>query len=109
MRIPDSPGNRGYFGDHYSGETQGLDGSPLARLVTLMALRSHLIVAAEVGPYQNEREMAAPLWTKLPDASLVLIDGGFRADAAQIPLHSSGGEPPLAHPRRQELQVDRAQ
>jgi Insertion element 4 transposase N-terminal len=90
VRIPDSHHNRGFFGDHYSGETKGLSGYPLARLVTLMALRSHLIVAAEVGPYQCEREMAAPLWPKLPDASLVILDRGFRAAATLIPLHASG-------------------
>jgi hypothetical protein len=62
----------------------------LARLVALMALRSYLIVASEVGPCEDERKMASPLWTKLLDASLVTIDRGFCAAAALIPIHASG-------------------
>lgn len=91
-RIPDSADNRGFFGDHYSGETKGLSGYPLARIVTLMALRSHLIVAAEIGPYADERTMAKDLWPKLPSKSLVIVDRGFLAANILIPVHSAQQE-----------------
>src|SRR3954451_15353713 len=39
VRVPDSQENRDHFGSHRCG--RGVSGYPLARIVTLMALRSH--------------------------------------------------------------------
>lgn len=89
-RIPDSPDNRGFFGSQSAGEKKGLSGYPLARIVTLMALRSHLIVAAAIGPYADERPMAMTLWPKLPGNSLAIVDRNFLAANILLPLESSG-------------------
>lgn len=89
-RIPDSPDNRGFFGSQSAGEKKGLSGYPLARIVTLMALRSHLVVAAAIGPYADERPMAVTLWPKLPSNSLAIVDRNFLAANILLPLESSG-------------------
>lgn len=91
-RVPDSADNRGFFGSQYSGKEKGLSGYPLARIVTLMALRSHLVVAAAIGPYSDERTMAKGLWSKLPNKSLVIVDRGFLAANILIPVHSEQEE-----------------
>jgi hypothetical protein len=92
VRVPDSADNRGFFGDHYSGEQKGLSGYPLARVVTLMALRSHILAGASIGPYEDERKMALDLWPCVPDNSLVIVDRGFRAANVLIPLHCSASQ-----------------
>ena len=50
QRVPDSEENRSYFGLADGGE-RGTSGYPLVRLAALMALRSHMLVAASFGPY----------------------------------------------------------
>lgn len=90
VRVPDSPDNRGFFGSQFSGEEKGLSGYPLARVVPLMALRSHIIVAAAIGPYADERPMATTLWPKLPDHSLAIVDRNFLAANILLPIESSG-------------------
>lgn len=90
VRVPDSPDNRGFFGSQSAGEKKGLSGYPLARVVPLMALRSHIIVAAAMGPWGDERPMATTLWPKLPDNSLVIVDRNFLAANILLPLESSG-------------------
>ena len=49
VRVPDSQENRDHFGGQ-RGRDGGFSGYPLVRVVTLMALRSHLIAAAAFGP-----------------------------------------------------------
>ena len=90
IRVPDSPDNRGFFGDQWAGDKKGLSGYPLARAVTLMALRSHIVAAAAIGPYEDERPMASALWPKLPDNSLVIVDRNFLAANILLPLQSVG-------------------
>lgn len=90
VRVPDSPDNRGFFGSQYAGEEKGLSGYPLARAVPLMALRSHIIVAASIGPYADERPMALTLWPKLPDHSLAIVDRNFLAANILLPIERSG-------------------
>jgi hypothetical protein len=90
VRVPDSSDNRGFFGSQFSGEKKGLSGYPLARVVPLMALRSHIIVAAAIGPYGDERPMATTLWPKLPDQSLAIVDRNFLAANILLPIESSG-------------------
>jgi hypothetical protein len=90
VRVPDSPDNRGFFGSQYSGEAKGLSGYPIARVVTLMALRSHILVASSMGPYQDERVLAAALWPQLPDNSLAIVDRHFLAANILLPIQRSG-------------------
>lgn len=80
IRVPDSDENRAHFGSHSAGHREGLgergiSGYPLLRLVTVMALRSHLVAGACFGPYTSgEKQYAAPLWESIPENSLVLLD-----------------------------------
>ena len=89
LRLPDSPANREHFGC-----CQGIRGEsayPMARLVTLMALRSHLLAAASFGPHSgSEHAYARQLWPLVPDNSLTIADRGFLAASILIPLARSG-------------------
>jgi len=79
VRTLDSAENRAHFGGQ-SGGDRGASGYPQARLVTLMALRSHLLAAARFGPYAvGETTMAEELWPELPDDSLCIVDREFLA------------------------------
>ena len=79
FRIPDTDENREAFGLPPS--SRGQAGYPQARLVALMALRSHLISAVAFGPYSGkktgEHSLACSLWPLLPDHSLIIMDKGF--------------------------------
>lgn len=91
VRIPDSAENRQYFGPTEAGESRGLSGYPLVRLVTLMALRSHLLVSARCGPYgKGEITHAKDLWEMVPDESLTMVDRGFFSAAILVPLARDG-------------------
>ncbi len=89
IRVPDSAENRAHFGSQWSGvdrdgKDRGLSGYPLVKMVTLMALRSHLIAAACFGPYMtDERQYAKALWSSIPEHSLVLLDREY-LDAAVL-------------------------
>jgi hypothetical protein len=79
VRTLDSAENRAHFGGQ-SGGDRGASGYPQARVVTLMALRSHLLAAARFGPYAvGETTMAEELWPELPDDSLCIVDREFLA------------------------------
>jgi len=74
LRVPDSDENRAHFGSQ-NGRWDGISGYPLVRLVTVMALRSHLVASACFGPYgTGEHQFAKPLWDTIPENSLVLMD-----------------------------------
>jgi len=89
LRLPDSPANRDHFG--YAVSCRGESGYPMARLVTLMALRSHLLVAARFGPQApGEHTYARELWPILPDNSLAIVDRNFLAAGILIPIASQG-------------------
>lgn len=90
VRVPDSPENRKTFGSSNAGR-RGKGGYPLVRLVTLMALRSHLLAAARLGPYKvSERKHARDMWPTVPDESLTIVDRGFVYAKDLIPLHAQG-------------------
>lgn len=77
VRIPDSDENRQHFGGQNArgGSTSGY---PLARMVTLMALRSHILAGARFGPYSSgEYAYAEQLWPLLPSSSLAIVDRLF--------------------------------
>jgi hypothetical protein len=78
VRTLDSADNRAHFGGQSS--DRGESGYPQARVVTLMALRSHLLAAARFAPYAvGETTLAAQLWSQLPDDSLCIVDREFLA------------------------------
>jgi hypothetical protein len=54
IRVPDSKENRKHFGSQNTRNNE-LSGYPLARVVTLMALRSHILAGAALGPWGDER------------------------------------------------------
>jgi hypothetical protein len=89
-RVPDSDANRMHFGP--TGSTpRGMSGYPLVRLVTLMALRSHLLVNARFGPYgTGELTYASELWKEVPDESLTVVDRNFFAATILVPLARDG-------------------
>jgi len=98
LRVADSVENREHFGGqdsgrHAGGRDERQSGYPLLRLVVVMAVRSHLIAAAEFGPYAvDERRYAESLWATVPDHSLVLIDRGFLQANVLVPLVTKGIE-----------------
>ncbi|MEQ1895747.1 MAG: IS4 family transposase [Planctomycetota bacterium] len=90
LRVPDSPENREHFGAPRGG--RGAEGAyPQLRLVALFALRSHLLVRACFGSYRvGESTYARGLWSALPDHSLCVVDKGFFAAHALLPLARDG-------------------
>ncbi len=95
VRVPDSEANRAYFGGQEAGVDRegkdlGASGYPLVRLVTVMALRSHLVSATCFGPYAtDERQYAKALYGSIPANSLVLMDRAY-LDAAVFHELSAG-------------------
>ncbi len=92
VRIPDSTENR----DHFGGQTARWDstsGYPLARMVTVMALRSHILAGARFGPYGiSETVLAQELWSTIPDHALTIVDRGFLSARVLIGLQRGGNE-----------------
>jgi len=88
--VADSPENRAHFGGGSIGP-RGESGYPLVRLVTLMALRSHLMASVEFGPYEDsEIVLASALWGEVPDDALLIVDRGFLAAGVLLPLSREG-------------------
>lgn len=78
LRVADTEENETTFGRPSHAKGRGASGYPQVRLVGLMALRSHLLLAASFGPYKvGETTFAKKLWYLLPDRSLVALDRGF--------------------------------
>ena len=87
--VPDTVENRTYFG----GPTgkRGPSGYPLARIVALMALRSHKLVGVDFGPYkESELIYARRLWPLVPNDSLTVLDRLFLDAKTLIPLARDG-------------------
>jgi hypothetical protein len=90
-RVPDSRENRAHFGGHSTTPEKGESGYPLARMATVMALRSHLLLGARFGPCATgETVLARELWPLVPDDSLCIVDRGFLAAPALLPYASQG-------------------
>ncbi len=78
LRLADTPENAACFGRPGTSRGGAAAGYPQVRLVALMVLRSHLLAALALGPYaDSELQLAAALWPKLPDHSLLILDRGF--------------------------------
>jgi hypothetical protein len=90
VRVPDSTENREHFGGQDT-RWQSTSGYPLARVVTLMSLRSHLLAAARFGPYgTDERVYADELWPLVPDDSLTILDRNFLAARILLGIQTGG-------------------
>ncbi len=90
IRVPDSYVNRKHFGIRKN--QRGDAGYPLLRLVTLMALRSHKLLAAKLGPYETESEyaLAQELLPEIPSGSVAAVDRLFFHSEMLIPLQERG-------------------
>jgi hypothetical protein len=77
LRVADTPENVAHFGRPASRDGRGA-GYPQLRLVTLLALRSHLLAAAAFAAYRtSETALATRVWAALPEHALVIRDRGF--------------------------------
>jgi hypothetical protein len=88
VRVPNTPENRERFGGH---SPRGIESAyPMARIVVLMALRSHLLAAAQVGRYEgiHELEYAKPLRDSIPESSLTVLDRGYLSAAFLLGIES---------------------
>ena len=91
VRVPDSRENREHFGGHTTTEAKGSSGYPLARMTTLMALRSHLLLAARFGPHSSgETTLARELWPLVPDNSVCIVDRAFLNAPSLLPYSMAG-------------------
>ena len=91
LRVADTTANDAHFGRHGTG--RGRPGYPQARMVALMATRSHLLVNLAVGPLSSsEVELAETLWPEVPDNSLTLVDRGFLSYGRLYRFNESGTE-----------------
>ena len=81
--VPNTSENREAFGGHRSHGTESA--YPMVRLVVLMTLRSHLLVACNFGAYEgesvHEMEYAKPLCDSIPESSLTVLDRGYTSAA----------------------------
>ncbi len=79
LSVPDTDENREAF--HLPATGRGQSGYPKARLVALMAARSHLVVDAVLGAFDGkgngEPMLARPLWARIPNRSVLLADRNF--------------------------------
>lgn len=78
LRVPDSLENDAHFGRAGTSRGEAAAAYPQLRLVTLMVLRSHLLLDVAFGPYSNgELSLARQLRPQLPERSLLIMDRGL--------------------------------
>lgn len=89
LRVPESEENLAHFG--LASGHRGDSGYPLLRLVSLMAVRTHLLAAADFGPFATgEHALAERVWSSVPDDSLSIVDRNFLAAYALLGLQNGG-------------------
>ena len=89
LRVPDSDENRAHFG--LARGHRADSAYPMVRLVAVMAVRSHLLAAANFGPYdESEHQLAVDLWKEIPDDSLTMLDRGFLSAKILLDLRNGG-------------------
>ena len=76
IRVADTPENEAAFGR--PGSRRSPSGYPQVRFVGLMALRARTLAGMSVGGFhEGELTLVKPLWDKIPEQSLTLVDRGF--------------------------------
>lgn len=92
LRVADSSENRAYFGGQKAGAGRGESGYPMVRVLGLMALRSHVLAGAAVGPYASTSELslAPDLFRQVPDDSLTIVDRNFLTSPLLVTLGRDG-------------------
>jgi hypothetical protein len=91
LRVADSPENRAAFGGQNAGDGRGESGYPQARVVAMMALRSHVLSAFRFADYYTgETTLARDIWNEVPEQSLVIVDRNFLVKKDLIHLETSG-------------------
>lgn len=91
LRVPDSPENRAEFGGQ-AGRDGTESGYPMVRIVTLMALRSHVLRGVAISGFKGGSELAAaaPLLQQVPDNTLTILDKGYLGASALLGLQRGG-------------------
>lgn len=90
LRVADSDENREHFGLANGGH-RGDSGYPLVRMNALVAIRSHLLAAANFGPYnKSEKYYAEALWERIPNHSLTIVDKNYQAAKILLGIEEDG-------------------
>ncbi len=92
LRIADTPENREEFGGQWTGPRTGDSSYPMARVVALMALRSHVLAGAAVESYEktSENSLTPDLLALVPDDSLTVLDRAYLSPLTLLPLQNGG-------------------
>jgi hypothetical protein len=91
QRVPDSPENWKAFGGQQGNGLRDGSAYPMVRVLVLMALRSHLLLAIRFAEYAvGEGTLAVGLWNELPDDSLTLVDRNFVAAHHLVAITGTG-------------------
>lgn len=89
--LPDTPENDAVYGRSSNGTTVGA--CPKARVAALVNARTHLMAGFSMGAYaEGELSLLEPLWQKIPDSSITLVDRGLHSWWAFYLLNSTGTE-----------------
>lgn len=87
--VADSDSNNAVFHKHTGGN--GTSSYPLMRVVAVMLLRSRICCDAEMGSFaESELAVAKPLWDRISDNSLTIVDKGFFNAPTLVPLAAKG-------------------
>lgn len=104
FRTPDTPELREHFGSGNT-STPRQTPFPMARLVALMNVRSHLVVDAQISPYRrSEIPLAADFLEQIPSHSITLFDKGFWSADLLLSLANQGEQRHWLIPARKNLQ-----
>ena len=108
LRVPDSRDNWGEFGGQHGNGQRGGSAYPQVRLVTLMALRSHLLANTYFGPYSTgETTYADGFWRELPDHSLIIGDRNFLIVDDLCAMSRSGQDKHWLVPAKSTTRINR--
>jgi hypothetical protein len=91
MRVPDSDDNREAFGLASGGHGRGDSGYPVARLVAVIAVRSHLLADVSIGSYTTpEHTLADKCLPVVPSDSITIVDKNFLAAKYLVGIQRGG-------------------
>jgi hypothetical protein len=108
LRVPDSLENWDDFGGQHGNGRRGGSAYPQVRLVTLMALRSHLLANTYFGPYSTgETTYADGFWREMPDHSLIIGDRNFLIVDDLCALSRSGEDKHWLVPAKSTTRINR--